>query len=312
MASHLYPQGVERSRGVLFGVLAYLLWGAFPLYWPLLEPAGAFEILAHRLIWSLVVMSGLVIALRRAPQFMALVRDRRTLGLLALAAVTVTCNWATYIWGVNHGRVVETSLGYFVNPLVTMLLGVLVLRERLRRLQWVAVGIAAVAVAVLTIDYGRLPWLALILALSFGTYGLAKKQAAAGAFESLALETAVMAPLALVYVVLLAARGESHFASDGAGHAWLFVSSGVVTAVPLILFGAAAVRVPLVTLGLLQYLAPILQFALGVLHFHEEMSAGRWIGFGIVWIALVVFTADSIRARRTPVPTQAAPIPAEG
>ena len=289
---------MERSRGVLFGVLAYLIWGAFPLYWPLLEPAGAFEILAHRLIWSLVVMTALVIGLRRAPQFFALIRNRRTFGLLVLAGATVTCNWATYIWGVNHGRVVETSLGYFINPLVTMLLGVVVLRERMRALQWVAVGIALVAVVVLTLDYGRLPWLALILAFSFGTYGLAKKQAGAGAFESLALETAVVAPLALVYVLVLGLRGQSHFGSEGPGHAMLFVSAGVVTAVPLILFGAAAVRVPLVTLGLLQYLAPILQFGLGIFHFHEAMSTGRWIGFGIVWVALAVFTADSLRARR--------------
>lgn len=288
----------EQRRGLILGVVAYLIWGAFPLYWPLLEPAGAFEILAHRLIWSLVVMTGLVIGLRRAPQFWALVRDRRTLGLLALAAVTVTTNWATYIWGVNHGRVVETSLGYFVNPLVTMLLGVLILRERMRPLQWCALGIAAVAVAVLTLDYGHVPWIALILACSFGTYGLAKKQARAGAFESLALETALVAPFALAYVVGLAAAGRSHFTSEGTGHTLLFVSAGVVTAVPLICFGAAATRVPLVTLGLLQYLAPILQLALGVLHFHEPMSTGRWVGFAIVWAALAVFTADSLRQWR--------------
>lgn len=288
----------ERSRGVVFGVIAYLLWGAFPLYWPLLEPAGAIEILAHRLIWSLVVMTGLVIVLRRGVQFMGLIHDRRTFTLLALAAVIVTVNWATYIWGVNNDRVVETSLGYFVNPLVTMLLGVLVLRERLTRTQWLAVGIAAVAVAVLTVDYGRLPWIALILAGTFGTYGLLKKQAGAGAFESLALETAVMTPLALVYVVCLALAGRSHFAAEGPGHAALFVSAGVVTAVPLILFGASATRVPLVTIGLLQYLAPILQFGLGVLYFHERMSAGRWLGFGIVWIALAVFTWDALRQRR--------------
>jgi chloramphenicol-sensitive protein RarD len=288
----------ERSRGVVFGVAAYVLWGAFPLYWPLLEPAGAFEILAHRLIWSLVVMTGLVIVLRRGVQFMGLVHDRRTLTLLTLAGLTVTVNWATYIWGVNNGRVVETSLGYFVNPLVTMLLGVLVLRERLTRTQWLAVGIAAVAVGVLTVDYGRLPWIALILAGSFGGYGLLKKQAAAGAFESLALETAVMTPLALAYVVGLAIAGRSHFTTEGSGHTALFVSAGVVTAVPLILFGAAATRVPLVTIGLLQYLAPILQFGLGVLHFHEQMSTGRWVGFGIVWIALAVFTWDALHQRR--------------
>ena len=289
---------MERSRGVLFGAIAYLIWGAFPLYWPLLEPAGAFEILAHRLIWSLVVMTGLVIGLRRAPQFWALVRNRRSFVLLAVAGATVTCNWATYIWGVNHGKVVETSLGYFINPLVTMLLGVLVLGERLRRLQWIAIGIAVAAVVVLTVDYGRLPWLALVLALSFGTYGLAKKQAAAGAFESLTLETVVMAPFALVFLVGLGLAGKSHFTSEGPGHAVLFVSAGIVTAVPLILFGAAAVRVPLVTLGLLQYLAPILQFALGVVHFHEHMSTGRWVGFGIVWAALIIFTHDAVRQRQ--------------
>ena len=283
---------------MVYGIVAYLIWGAFPLYWPLLEPAGAFEILAHRLVWSMVVMAALIIGLRRTPQLWALVRDRRRLTLLAIAGVTVTCNWATYIWGVNHGRVVETSLGYFVNPLVTMLLGVLVLRERMRPAQWVAVGIATVAVLVLTLDYGRLPWLALLLAFSFGTYGLVKKKAAAGAFESLALETALVAPFALVFLIGLGLAGRSHFTSEGPGHTALFVSAGLVTAVPLILFGAAAVRVPLVTLGLLQYLAPIMQFALGVLHFHEHMSTGRWIGFGIVWLSLAVFTYDSLASRR--------------
>lgn len=290
---------MERSRGVLFGVGSYLIWGAFPLYWPLLEPAGAFEMLAHRLIWSLVVMTILVIVLRRAVHFVALVRNRRQLALLTLAAVTITGNWAGYIWGVTHDRVVEASLGYFINPLVTMLLGVLVLRERMRPPQWAAVGVAGVAVGVLTIDYGRVPWIALLLAFSFGTYGLAKRLAGAGAFESLALETAIMAPLALVFVLGLALRGQSHFGTEGPGHAVLMMSSGIVTAVPLILFGAAAVRVPMVTLGLLQYLTPILQFALGVFHFHEAMSTGRWIGFAIVWLALLVFTADSLRARRS-------------
>ena len=290
---------MERSRGVLYGVGAYLIWGAFPLYWPLLEPAGAFEMLAHRLIWSLVVMAVLVVVLRRARHFVALTRNRRQLGLLTLASVTITLNWAVYIWGVTHDRVVEASLGYFINPLVTMLLGVVVLRERMRRLQWAAVAIAGVAVAVLTIDYGRVPWIAVLLASSFGTYGLAKRLAGAGAFESLALETAIMAPLALVFVLALALRGQSHFATEGTGHAALMVSAGVVTAVPLILFGAAAVRVPMVTLGLIQYLTPILQFALGVFHFHEEMSTGRWVGFAIVWLALATFTADSLRSRRS-------------
>ena len=289
----------EHSKGVAFGVAAYVLWGAFPLYWPLLEPAGAFEILAHRLIWSVVVMAALVVVMRRTRQFHRLITTRRTLGLLALAGLTVSVNWTGYIWGVNHGYVVETSLGYFINPLVTVLMGVLVLGERMRPLQWVALGIGAGAVLVLAVDYGRPPWIALLLAFSFGTYGLLKKQAGAGAVESLALETAVVAPLALAYVVVLGATGHGHFTSEGAGHTLLFMSAGLVTAVPLICFGAAAVRVPLVVLGLLQYLAPILQFALGVLHFHEDMPVGRWIGFGLVWVALVVFTYEALRYRRS-------------
>jgi chloramphenicol-sensitive protein RarD len=292
-------ESAEHRKGVALGVAAYVMWGAFPLYWPLLEPAGAFEILAHRLVWSLLVMAALVVAMRRTVQLRRLVSTPRTLGLLSLAGVTVSINWAGYIWGVNHGYVVETSLGYFINPLVTVLMGVLVLRERMRPAQWAAVGVGLVAVLVLAVDYGRPPWIALLLAFSFGTYGLLKKTANAGAVESLALETAVVAPLALLYLIWLGATGDGHFTSEGAGHTALFISAGVVTAVPLICFGGAAVRVPLVVLGLLQYLTPVLQFALGVLHFHEDMPLGRWIGFGLVWVALTIFTYEAIRYRRS-------------
>ena len=288
----------ESRRGFLLGVAAYALWGAFPLYWPLLEPAGAFEILAHRIVWSLVTMGVLVLSLGRTSVVRRLVADRRVFRLLALAACLVTVNWATYIWGVNHGHVVETSLGYFINPLVTVLMGVFLLGERLRRWQWVAMAVAALAVLALTLDYGRLPWVAIVLAFSFGSYGLCKKQANAPAVESLMLETMVVGPLALAYVGWLAWHGGSHFGSHGVGHALLFMTTGIVTAVPLVCFGGAAIRVPMVTLGLLQYLAPILQFALGVLYFHEDMPAGRWIGFGLVWVALVVFTVESLRHRQ--------------
>jgi chloramphenicol-sensitive protein RarD len=280
------------------GASAYMLWGAFPLYWPLLEPAGAIEILAHRILWSALTMGVLVVALRRTTHLRALVADRRVLGLLSLAAVVITVNWATYIWGVNNGRVVETSLGYFINPLVTVLMGVLLLGERLRPLQWVAMAVATAAVAVLALDYGRPPYVALVLAFSFGTYGLARKTANVGAIESLALETALLAPLAGAYVAWLVATGASNFASHGVGHALLFTTTGIVTAIPLICFGAAATRVSMVSLGLLQYLAPILQFALGVLWFHEDMPPGRWAGFVLVWIALVLFTVEAIRHRR--------------
>ena len=288
----------DQRRGLLLGVAAYGLWGGFPLYWPHLEPAGAIEILAHRVLWSVLTMGLLVVLLGRVPQLRALVADRRTFLILGVAALTITVNWATYIYGVNNDKVIETSLGYFVNPLVTVLMGVLVLGERLRRLQWVAMGVAATAVVVLTLDYGRLPWVALVLAFSFGTYGLAKKSADAGAVESLALETTLIAPFAAVYVGWLVATGHSNFASHGAAHALLLSSAGVVTAIPLICFGAAATRVPMVTLGLLQYLAPVLQFALGVLWFHEDMTTGRWLGFMLVWIALVVFTFEANRHRR--------------
>jgi chloramphenicol-sensitive protein RarD len=193
---------------------------------------------------------------------------------------------------------VETSLGYFINPLVTVLMGVLILGERLRPLQWFAIGVGALACLVLTVDYGHPPWIALVLAFSFGTYGLAKKQAGAEAIESLTLETLLVTPLALAYLGWLTMQDHSSFASEGAGHAVLLMSAGLVTAVPLLCFGAAAIRVPLVTLGLLQYLAPILQFLLGVLYFHEDMSPGRWIGFVLVWAALAIFTVESLRNRR--------------
>ena len=288
----------ESRRGLLLGVAAYTLWGAFPLYWVLLEPAGALEILAHRILWSLVTMGVIVVLLRRTTQLRALFRDRRVFALLAVGAAVITVNWATYIWGVNNGRVVEASLGYFINPLVTVLMGVFILGERLRPLQWGAMAVAGTAVAVLTLDYGRLPWVALVLAFSFGTYGLAKKTANAGAIESLTLETMLLAPLAAAYVGWLVATGQSNFGSHGTGHALLFTTTGIVTAIPLICFGGAAIRVSMVTLGLLQYLAPILQFALGVVWFHEDMPPGRWAGFILVWIALAIFTVEAIHHHR--------------
>ena len=227
------------------------------------EPADALEILAHRIFWSMVTMGLLVVVLRRTRQFRALFADRRVFGFLTLAAFVITFNWATYIYGVTHDRVVETSLGYFINPLVTVLMGVLLLGERLRRLQWLALGVGALACLVLTVDYGRPPWIALVLAFSFGTYGLAKKQAGAEAVESLALETLLIAPFAAAYVGWLVASGGSTFGTEGAGHTALLATTGLVTAVPLLCFGAAAIRVSMTTLGLLQYLAPVLQFLLG-------------------------------------------------
>ncbi len=288
----------ESRRGLGLGIAAYGLWGTFPLYWPLLEPAGAIEILAHRVIWSVLTMGVVVALMRRTPQLRALLADRRVFLLLAFAAAVISVNWATYIWGVNNERVVETSLGYFINPLVTVLMGVFILGERLRPLQWAAMAVAGLAVVVLALDYGRLPWVAIVLALSFGCYGLAKKTANVPAVESLTLETALIAPFALLYVGWLTWQGQADFGSHGAGHALLLMTTGIVTAIPLICFGAAAIRVSMVSLGMLQYLAPTLQFALGVFWFHEDMPASRWVGFGLVWLALAVFTVEAVNHRR--------------
>jgi chloramphenicol-sensitive protein RarD len=288
----------EQRRGLLLGVAAYGLWGGFPLYWPLLEPAGAIEILAHRILWSMLTLGLLVVVFRRTPQLRAILADRRTFLLLATAALIITVNWATYIYGVNNERVVETSLGYFINPLVTVLMGVVILGERLRPLQWAALGVASLAVVVLTVDYGRLPYIALVLAFSFGTYGLLKKTANVGAVESLAVETSVIAPLAAAYLGWLVVTGASTFSTGGASHVLLLASTGIVTAIPLICFSAAATRIPMTTLGLLQYLAPVLQFALGVFVLDEAMPASRWIGFVLVWIALVIFTVEATNHHR--------------
>lgn len=302
------PTGAESHypdfrRGVLLGIAAYGMWGMFPLYWTLLAPATAVEILAHRIAWSLLaVLAALWFVGRRRGtglrELRTLARDRWRMLLLVLAAVVVTFNWGTYIWAVNHGQVVESSLGYFINPLVTVVAGVLVLGERLRAAQWVAVGLGTIAVVVLTVGYGRLPWIALVLASTFACYGLAKKFAAVGAAESQVVETAVMLLPSVGYLVVLEAAGRGTFVGHGAGHALLLAGSGVVSAAPLLAFGGATLRMPLSVLGLLQYLAPVVQFLLGVLVFSEHMPPERWFGFGLVWLALTVLTWDGLQAVR--------------
>ena len=284
--------------GVLYGAAAYLLWGLFPLYWPLLRPSGSLEVLAHRIVWSLVVVLALLALTRRLPAVRAAVADRRRLAMLTLAAVVIAVNWVTFIWGVTHDRVVEVSLGYFVNPIVTVLLGVVVLGERLRPAQWAALGAAGVAVVVLTVENGRPPWLALVLAFSFATYGLLKKTAGVGAVEGLVVETAVLLPVAAGYLALLGVSGAGTFGTEGPGHAVLLALSGLVTAVPLLAFGAAASRVTLTTLGLLQYLAPTIQFVLGVTLFGEPLPLAKLVGFLLVWSGLALFTADLVRSSR--------------
>lgn len=277
---------------MLAGVGAYAIWGLFPLYWPLLVPAGAMEILAHRIVWSAVlVIGGLAVARHWGwLRTMGAARAR----WLALAAVVVGLNWGVYIWAVNSAHVVEASLGYFINPLVTVCLGVLFLGERLRPMQWSALGVGAVAVAVLTVNYGKPPLIALVLAASFATYGLAKKKAGMPAVEGLSVETGLLFLPATAYLVWLGSTGRGTFAAFGLTHSLLLAGSGLVTAVPLLLFGYSAVRIPLSTLGLLQYLTPMLQFIIGVFLDHEPMPAVRWLGFGLVWVALAVLSADGL------------------
>ena len=288
----------ERRLGVLSGLGAYSLWGLFPLYFPLLEPAGGLEIVAHRVLWSLVFVGLLLTVRRNWSQVRALVTDGRRLLVLFGAAVLIAANWLVFVYGVNSGQVVETSLGYFINPLVSVLLGVVVFSERLRRLQWVAVGIAAVAVAVLTIDYGRPPWIALALAASFGLYAVMKKLVRVEAAPGLFVETALVAVPAGIVLAVLHSGGEGTFTNAGTGHALLLVSSGVATAIPLLLFAAAARRIPLSTVGLLQYVTPLMQLAIGVFVYDEPMPPARLAGFVIVWVALAVFTVDSVRHAR--------------
>jgi chloramphenicol-sensitive protein RarD len=284
-------------RGLLTGIAAYVGWGFFPLYFKLLAPASAGEILAHRIVWSAVFMAVLLAVLRRYRFLRELARDPRRLAGVGLAALLIGGNWFGFIVGVATSHVVEVSLGYFITPLVSVLLGVAVLRERLRRAQWAAVGTGTVAVLVLAAEYGRPPWLALLVALSFGLYGLVKKRQGLPAAEGMFVETAVLLPPALGYVAFVMVTGDATVGRVSVGHTLLIMLAGVLTAVPLMSFADAANRVPLSTLGVLQYIAPIMQLGFGVLVFHEPMPPARLAAFALVWLALAVFTWDGLRAR---------------
>jgi chloramphenicol-sensitive protein RarD len=295
-------------RGLVYGLAAYVCWGAVPLFWPLVARATALELLAQRVIWSLAV--SVVLLVTTVPRgWWGRLRSTGNLVMLALAAAVISVNWGLFIWGVNHGHVVETALGYYINPILSILLGVLVLKERLSRLQWFAVALAAVAVLVLTLDYGHPPWIALTLAVSFATYGFLKKKVNGGAVETLTIESAFLLLPAVAYLVYLQAVGELTFGYLGVGHSLLLMSTGLVTAVPLLFFAAASTRVPLSTLGLIQYVAPTASFLLGVLYFHETMSPGRWVGFGCVWLALMLLTGAGIAGSRVNRRARAVPEP---
>jgi chloramphenicol-sensitive protein RarD len=286
----------ERRSGLLFGVGAYAMWGLFPAFFPLLKPAGAFEILAHRIVWCFVLMVVVIAAVRRLGDIRAM--TGRTWLLLIFASALISVNWVIYIYAVNNGHVVDAALGYFINPLVTVALGLLVFRERLNRAQFAALAIAVVAVVVLTVEVGSPPIIGLGLALSFGLYGAVKKVVPTDPRVSVGIEAAVAAPLALAYIAVLQASGHGTFTDQGAGHIVLLILSGVVTALPLLLFAGAAQRLPMVTLGLLFYLTPAMQLTWGVVVGHEPMPPARWLGFALIWLALAVFSGDALwRAR---------------
>lgn len=292
------PNG-ELRRGTVFGFLAYAIWGVFPLYFHALRPAGAWEILAHRILWTLLLCA-VVLLVRRDLSWtrQLLARPRLALGV-AVAALLIGANWVIYVAAVLGGHTTEAALGYFLNPIVTVALGVVVLRERLRPLQWAAVGIGAVAGIYLSAVGGQFPLVALSLACSFAGYGLVKKKLGASldAMHSLAAETAVLFPVAVVLLGFLVVRGETTFTLEPPLHPALLLAAGVVTAVPLLLFAAAARRIPLTTVGLLQFVTPVLQLLCGVLLLDEHMSTARWTGFGIVWVALLLLTVDSLVGR---------------
>ena len=292
-----------RTAGLLFGVGAYASWGVFPAFFPLLKPAGAVEVLAHRIVWTSVVMAVLLLAARRMSDLARI--DRRTWLLLVCASALISTNWVIYVYAVNNGHVVDAALGYFVNPLVSVLLGVLIFRERLNRAQLVALLIALAAVILLSVEVGDVPVIALGLAGSFGLYGAVKKVVAVDPPVSVGLEAAIAAPLAIGYLVALQLGGHGQFTNHGPGHLVLMILAGPVTAIPLLFFAAAAHRLPLVTLGLLMYLNPAMQMTWGVVVGHEPMPPGRWIGFALIWVALVVFTVDAVRRARADQPAGA-------
>lgn len=288
------------TRGALYALGAYLLWGVLPIYFLQLKPTGPFEVVAWRIILAFAFCLLLLTVLRMWRPFLAIVRQPRLMGLTALAGVLIYVNWQTYLYGALTNHVIETSLGYFINPIVTVLLGVIVLRERLRIVPWIAIGLAVVAVAVIVIGYGAFPWIALTLAFSFGFYGLVKKQIgpAVDAVSGLTLESLWLLPVAAIQLAFVANLTGITLGTAGTLHTVLLLLAGAVTAVPLLLFASGARRVPLTVIGLLQFVAPIIQFAIGVWVLHEPMTLERWIGFALVWVALTILTVDSLVATR--------------
>jgi len=292
------PKRSEYSLGLIFGVGSYFLWGLFPLYWPLLKPANPLEIVSHRAVWTLVFCLIILALAKQMHSTLAIIKRPKIMAGLFLTTILVSINWLTYIWATNNGHVVEAALGYYINPLIIIAFGVLLLRERMRPLQWVAVGIAAVGVTILTIDYGRLPWVAISLALSWGTYGLVKKKLDLGALDGLAIETLISLIPYAGYLLYLGKQGTGQFGHTP-GLTILLISAGAVTAIPLLLFNGSTTRLPYSIIGLLQYITPTIQFSIGVWINHEDMPLARWIGFLVIWLALIALGTDLVKSSRT-------------
>ncbi len=295
-------------KGILYGIGAYALWGFFPIYWKLLHQVSALQVIGHRISWSFVLLIIVILLTKQWKDFRSAALTPKTIGIYSIAAVLLTINWLVYVWGVNAGFIVETSLGYFINPLLSVLLGVIFLRERLRPVQWVPVVLAAAGVIYLTVVYGRLPWIALSLAFSFGFYGFVKKLAPLGSLYGLTLETGIVFPIALIYLAWVESNGTGAFLHQSGLTDFLLIGAGAVTTIPLLMFASAARQIPLTVVGLLQYIAPTLQFLIGVFIYKEPFDQSHLIGFGIVWLALIVFWIESYLANRVPIQ----PIPEMG
>jgi len=296
------------NKGILYGIGAYVLWGFFPIYWKFLHDVPALQVIGHRIGWSFILLALYILLTGQWDAFRSAAFNWRTIGIYSIAGVLLTFNWLIYVWGVNEGFIVETSLGYFINPLLSVSLGVLFLRERLRTMQWVPVGLAAIGVGYLTFVYGRLPWIALSLAFTFGFYGFVKKLSPLGSLHGLTLETGIVFPVALIYLAIVGINGSGAFLHDGTFVDVLLIGAGLVTTVPLLMFASAAKQIPLTVVGLLQYIAPTLQFLIGVFVYKEPFDLAHFIGFAIVWVALIIFAVESYLANRAP----AQPIPELG
>ena len=284
--------------GFIYGFSSYTLWGLFPLYWPLLQPATPLEMVSHRAVWSLVICIIALAIMHQLKSTFALMLSPGVFWKFVLAAVFISANWLAYIWAVNNEQIVEASLGYYMQPILLVLLGIFVFKEELRRIQWVAFIVAAIGVIVLTIDYGRPPWISFVLAFSWSSYSFVKKKINLGSLQGLAIETFIASFFYGAYLIWLGEQGKGQF-GNGVGLTLLLIGAGVVTAVPLLLFNGATTRIPFTMIGLLQYLTPTIQFMLAVFLRHEPMPTGRWIGFVFIWVALVALGYDLIKSGST-------------